>query len=68
MSEKILLKAITDGGETDMKIGEYDASSIQPIIDLFLRYEWIDGEGDTHRAQRVYLLVHDFMPFHIELS
>lgn len=68
MSDKIVLKAITEDGENDMKIGKYEASSIQPIIDLFLKHEWLDAEGEVCRAQRVLLVVHDFMPFHIELS
>ena len=68
MGNKILIRAIADGGNVDMKIGEYEPDSIQPVIDLFLEHQWLDGSGEIQRAHKVLLLVHDFMPFHIELS
>ena len=54
--------------EDDLLIGQFDPREIQPIIDLFLSYDWISPDGDNVRATKVALLVHDFTTFQVELS
>ena len=67
MIDKITIRALANGGMKDMKVGEYEPSNVQSVIDLFLNNQWLDDDGEERRIKGVTLVVHDFMPFHIEL-
>jgi hypothetical protein len=67
MTDKITIRALANGGMKDMKIGEYEPSSVQSVIDLFHNHQWLDDDGEERRMKGVLLVVHDFMPFHVEM-
>ena len=63
---KVKIRLIIE--EDDCLVGEFEPSEIQSVIDLFLAHDYINPDGDNQRVKHVYLMVHDFTAFQVELA
>ena len=62
------IKITLSDGEDVHFVGEFEPKDVQPVVDLFLAHNWINPDGVDVKVTRVYLLVHDFTTFQVELS